>query len=89
LRHLCAMETIYDYVTMAIFAGLIVLFLERSMGSVADRHPIWSYLLPSLGCAIANTLGNRGHDVPAVLMLLATLAYVALVLKPLAGWRRN
>ncbi len=25
------METVYDWVTMAIFAGLVVLFLQRSM----------------------------------------------------------
>ena len=33
------METVYDWVTVAIFAGLIVLFLQRSVGP--ERDQLW------------------------------------------------
>lgn len=75
------MSTIYDWVTLAMFAGLIVLFLERSSH---DEPPdtIWHYLPPSIGCAAANYCGNEGWDVAAVGIIAAVLAYVYFVLKP-------
>lgn len=75
------MSTIYDWVTLAMFAGLIVLFLERSSH---DEPPdtIWHYLPPSIGCAAANYFGNEGWDAVAVLIIAAVCAYVYFVLKP-------
>lgn len=85
------MSTIYDWVTLAMFAGLIVLFLERSSH---DEPPdtIWHYLPPSVGCALANYCGNKGSlvdpaqswtwDAAAVLVIAAVCAYVYFVLKP-------
>ena len=82
------METIYDWVTVAIFAGLIVLFLQRSSAEGEPRDSIWQYLVASVGCAVANYLGNHPDDVPyhhalAILVLGGTLAYIWFVLKPL------
>lgn len=77
------METAYDWITIAIFAGLIVLFLQRSTAEVqVDR--VIDYLPPALLCALANYLGNNGYHVPAILMILAVPIYVWMVLKPLA-----
>jgi hypothetical protein len=76
------METVYDWVTVAIFAGLIVLFLQRSTDEEA-RDSLWQYLVASVGCALANYLGNEGYHVVAVLTIAATLAYTFLVLRPL------
>ena len=89
------METVYDWVTVAIFAGLIVLFLQRSSGTGEPQDSIWQYLAASIGCAVANYLGNQaikhGADggAPdylshgaAILVLLGTVAYVWIVLKP-------
>ena len=76
------METIWDWLTVAIFAGLIVLFLQRSTQE-EPSDTIWHYLLPSLGCAVTNYFGNEGYDIVAVALLLATLAYIYFVLKPL------
>ena len=88
------MDTIYDWVTVALFAGLVVLFLQRSSGDGEPRDTIWKYLAASVGCAVANYLGNNavknyaeghpdylGHAL-AVVTLLATIGYVVLVLKP-------
>ena len=88
------MSTIYDWVTVAIFAGLIVLFLQRSSAEGEPVDSIWQYLIAAIGCAVANYLGNRalkngvdgsvdyiGHAL-AVVTLVAVLAYVWFALKP-------
>jgi hypothetical protein len=75
-------QTIYDWVTVAIFAGLIVLFLQRSAGDAPPKDSVVSYLLASAGCAAANYLGNHGHHFLAIAVIIAVLAFVALVLRP-------
>lgn len=75
------METIYDWVTMAVFAGLIVLFLQRSSEAV-QRDSLWQYLVAAVGCAVCNYLGNEGHAVFAVLVLVGVLAFIYYVLRP-------
>jgi hypothetical protein len=76
------LETVWDWITIAIFAGLIVLYLQRSTQE-EPKDTIWQYLLPSVGCAVANYLGNEGYLIAAVAVIAATLAYVYVVLKPL------
>lgn len=75
------METIYDWVTMAVFAGLIVLFLQRSSEAV-QRDSLWQYLVAAVGCAVCNYLGNEGYAIFAVLVLVGVLAFVYYVLRP-------
>ena len=77
------METIYDWVTIAIFAGLIVLFLQRSTEEVPSDRVI-DYLPPVLGCAVGNYLGNEGQTLLAILVIAAVPIYIWFVLKPLA-----
>jgi len=77
------LETIYDWVTVAIFAGLVVLFLQRSTAEEPSDRLI-DYLPAALGCAVANWLGNNGYAPFAVLAIAAVLGYTWLVLKPLA-----
>lgn len=90
------METVYDWVTVAIFAGLIVLFLQRSSGAGEPQDSIWQYLIASVGCAVANYLGNQAvkheggvdylnHGL-AIVVLAGTIAYIWIVLKPLSGF---
>ncbi|WP_083800397.1 XrtV sorting system accessory protein [Erythrobacter sp. SD-21] len=76
------METVFDWVTILLFAGLITLFLQRSS---MDEPPdtIWHYLPPAVGCALANYVGNEGYDLAAVAILIAVVAYVVRVLRPL------
>ena len=76
------METVYDWVTMAIFAGLVVLFLQRSSADV-PVDSIWSYLGAGVGCAVANYIGNEGQHLIAVVAVVATLAFIFIVLKPI------
>jgi len=87
-------ETVYDWVTVALFAGLIVLFLQRSSGAGEPSDSIWQYLAASVGCAVANYLGNEAiensatgaidyvNHALAIVVLVGTIGYVWIVLKP-------
>ena len=75
------METIYDWVTVAIFAGLIILFLQRStVEEPSDR--IYHYVPAAVGCAVANYFGNQEQSILAILLIAAVGAYTWFVLKP-------
>ncbi len=81
------METPYDWITVMAFAGLIVLFLQRSTGEPRDH--LWQYLVASVGCAVTNYIGNeamKNGELPlhagAVVLFLITMAFVWRVLKP-------
>lgn len=77
------METVYDWVTLAIFAGLIVLFLQRSTGDRAEKDvSLLYYLAAGVGCAVANYFGNKGQDIIAVALLVATIGFIIVCLKP-------
>jgi hypothetical protein len=78
------MESVYDWVSLAIFAGLIVLFLQRSTSDQSDKDvSLLYYLGAGVGCAAADYLGNHGEDVLAILVLAATVAFIFYYLKPL------
>jgi len=75
------MQTVFDWLSLIVFAGLAVLFLQRSVeGESMARMGL--YLPPAAGCALANYLGNNGYPLPAVLILVASVAYIVYVLKP-------
>lgn len=77
------MDTIYDWLSLAIFAGLIVLFLQRSTSERGEKDvSLLYYLGAGLGCAVANYVGNKGQDIAAALILVATLAFIVFFLKP-------
>ena len=77
------METIFDWVSLAIFAGLIVLFLQRSTGEHAEKDAsLLYYLGAGIGCAVANYFGNHDQPVIAVALLVATVAFIIYYLKP-------
>ena len=78
------MSTVYDWLTVAVFAGLVVLFLQRSSKDEPTDH-LWQYLPPALGCGLSNYLGNEGYHLAAVATLVATGAYIFYVLKPFPG----
>jgi len=76
------METVYDWITVGIFAGLVVLFLQRSMEGQHDDS-LSHYLIAGVGCAVANYLGNERQDVLAVLLIAATLGFIVYFLRPI------
>ena len=76
------MQTIYDWVTVGIFCGLITLFLHRSVDVDDPQDALWQYLVASVGCAATNWLGNEGHHLPAIGGLALTLGFIYKVLSP-------
>lgn len=74
------MQTVWDWVTLFGFAGLITLFLQRSTEDV-PRDKLWQYAPPSIACGIANYLGNHDYQMPALAVLGAAIFYVVKVLK--------
>lgn len=77
------MTTVYDWLTVAIFAGLIVLFLQRSTAEV-QVDKVTDYLPPALCCAAGNYFGNNGYNLLATFFIAAIPVYVWIVLKPFA-----
>jgi hypothetical protein len=76
-------STIYDLVTIVLFAGLAILFLQRSVGPPSDKDRIYHYAPPAIGCALANWFGNQHQDLAAIAVIVASVAYAVIVLKPL------
>ncbi len=75
------METVWDWLALGLFAGLVVLLLQRSMEpEPSDR--LWQYLPAAVGCAGANALGNNDYGIIAALLLAGTVAYIFYILKP-------
>lgn|GEM_PF-304292 len=76
-----SVNSIYDLVTTVIFAGVAVLYLQRSTEAEPRDHII-QYVPAALGCAIANYLGNHGQGLIAAALIAGVVAYVLYVLKP-------
>jgi len=76
------MQTIFDWVTMAIFSGLVVLFLNRSMAPEEKQDNIYHYAPPALGCALANYLGNHEQRIAAIALVIAVVGYILFFLHP-------
>ena len=77
------MDTIYDWVSLAIFAGLIVLFLQRSTSDRGEKDAsILFYLAAGIGCAAGNYFGDHGQDIVAIAILVATVAFIIYFLNP-------
>jgi hypothetical protein len=75
------LETVHDWVTVGIFAGLVVLFLQRS-SEEEPRDKLYQYFPPAIGCAVANYFGNEGYGLVAFGIIGAVVAYIIFVLKP-------
>ena len=86
------METVYDWVTVAIFAGLVVLFVQRSTSeeeAPAEHDSLMMYLGAGIGCAVANWLGNKGQHILAVALIAATIVFILYYLRPFKIWPRT
>ena len=74
------METVWDWLTVFCFAGLVTLMLQRSSEEVL-RDKLWHYAPPAVGCAVSNYLGNEGMPIFAGLLLAGVVVYIFTVLK--------
>ena len=81
------METVWDWLTVFAFAGLVTLLLQRSSED-EPRDKLWQYAPPALGCALANYIGNEGQQVLAALILGAAVLYIFAILKVRLPWSK-
>jgi hypothetical protein len=77
------MKTVFDWLTVAIFAGMAVVYLQRSAGARPAHDAAWKYLPPTVACMAANQVGNAGWSMLATVLMLAALGYVWFVIRPL------
>jgi hypothetical protein len=72
------MHTIYDFLTVAFFLGLVVSFFLFT-----DRHPktLGSLLVSAIAFAVGNQLGNAGSNMLALAMIGAGTGYGYLVIR--------
>jgi len=85
-------ETGYDWVTVAIFAGLVVLFVQRSTSeeeTPAEHDSLLMYLGAGVGCAVANWVGNKGIHLLAIPLIAATILFILYYLRPFKIWPRT
>lgn len=82
------METIWDWVTVFCFAGLVTLMLQRS-AEPEPRDQLWHYAPPAVGFAVSNYFGNEGDHWIAGVILIAALVYIFKVLKVSIPGRRG
>lgn len=77
------MSSVYDWVSLAIFAGLVVLFLQRATSDRADEDvSLFYYLGAAVACAIGDYLGNHGQDLVGGVVLAAAVGFIIYYLKP-------
>jgi hypothetical protein len=76
------LEPGYDFVAIALFCGIAILYLRRSATRITTDSAA-HYIPPIVGCALVDWLGNHGQDLLALLMLGSVVAYTLTVLKPL------
>jgi hypothetical protein len=64
-------QTILRLGNRSIVRGIIVLFLQRSVGPVRDS--MWPYLVASVACAVVNQIGNHAVEIDDVLWHVSRL----------------
>lgn len=74
------METIWDWLSVLGFAGLVTLMLQRSVEG-EGRDKLWYYMPPAVAFAIVNYLGNHDQPLLAGLLLIGVIVYIFKVLK--------
>lgn len=83
------MKTVYDWVTVLIFAGLVTHFLQQSADRGRGAAPLWQYALAVVGCALADWLGNGGQNIAASATILVTLCFIGYVWLSRRGERHD
>ena len=74
------METVWDWVTVFCFAGLVTLMLQRS-AEPQPRDQLWHYAPPAVAFAVANYAGNHEKHWIAGTILILAIIYIFKVLK--------
>jgi hypothetical protein len=76
------MKTIYDLVSMIAFAGLAILYLQRSASSSPDPVALWKYAVAAIGCGLADYFGDHGMVIASIATFGALALFSVAMLKP-------
>ena len=72
------METAFDFLTVACFAGLVIVFFQFTK---RDARTLMQLMISGTAFAIANQLGNAGLPIFALILIVAGAGYAALVVQ--------
>ena len=72
------METAFDFLTVACFAGLVIAYFQFTS---RDTRTLVHLMISAAAFAIANQVGNAGLPWFAAILTLAGAGYAALVVK--------
>ena len=72
------METAFDFLTVACFAGLVIVFFQFTK---RDARTLMQLMIAGAAFAIANQLGNAGLPIFALILIVVGAGYAALVVQ--------
>jgi len=72
------METAFDFLTVACFAGLVIVFFQFTK---RDTRTLMQLMIAGAAFAIANQLGNAGLPIFALILIVVGAGYAALVVQ--------
>ncbi len=86
------METAYDWITVGIFAGLVVLFMQRSTSDEVQQENDFAALLSWCRAWVARlptTSATRGCTSLLSPLIIATLGFIIYFLRPFKSWPKS
>ncbi len=72
------METAFDILTVACYAGLVIAYFQFSK---RDIRTLMHLMISGAAFAIANQMGNAGLSMFALILIVAGAGYAALVVQ--------
>ena len=72
------METAFDFLTVACFAGLVIAYFQFTK---RDTRTLMQLMISAAAFAIANQMGNAGLPIVALILIVAGAGYAALVVQ--------
>jgi hypothetical protein len=76
------LKSVFDVVTLGLFAGLAILYLQRSASAEPDPVPIWKYGIAAVGCGVADYLGDHDQQIASILVFAAVVIFSLAMLHP-------
>jgi hypothetical protein len=72
------MASAFDFLTVAGFLGILLVYLQYTH---RDMRALTQLMIPIIGLAVSNQIGNAGQPAFALILIVASAGYVCLVLK--------
>jgi hypothetical protein len=72
------METTFDFLTLACFAGLVIAYFQFT---TRGTRTLMHLMISALAFAVANQLGNAGLPLFALVLIVMGAGYAALIVK--------